>query len=547
VRARLRVFATVLRDRALVRIELAFLLFNMAEYATWIAIFVFAYARAGAVGTAIVALVQLLPPSVIAPLAAYAGDRFRRDHVLVVSYLTQALTLALAAAALLADAPLWVVYVAAAASSTSMTFTRPAQAALLPALTASPADLTAANVTSGVVEGAGIMLGPFLAGLVLAGGQVGTVYAIFAVTALVAAALVSRLPVDPGAVTPAVRLGSTNAWRETLGGISALGRDRGALTIVTLLAAAVTVVGALDVLFVAVAIDLIHTGEGGAGFLSAAFGAGGIVGAAATVVLVGRRRLTPPLAGGTALFGIPVGAVAAVDSAVTAPVLFAVAGAGRSVADVAGRTLLQRIAPDEVLTRVFGVLEGMTMLALALGSVAASGLIEAFGVRMALVVTGAFVPVVAVLTTRRLLAIDRGAEAPDPDALELLRGLPIFAPLPPAAIERLLREVVRTAVEPGVSFIRQDDVGDRFYIVIDGEADVRVDGEPIATVRRGDGVGEIALLRDAPRMATVTALTPMHLLTLEREAFLEAVTGYAQSRRVANALVEERLAATARG
>jgi len=475
MRSRLRVLATVLRDPSLVRIEAAFLLFNMAEYATWIAIFVFAYARAGAAGTATIALVQLLPPTVIAPIGAYAGDRFRRDRFLFATYALLAAALALTAAALLVDAPIWVIYVGTAISSTSFTFTRPAQAALLPQATATPAALTAANVTSGVVEGAGIMLGPLIAAVALAAeGEAGLVYAIFAVAAAIAALLVSRLHVDAATAVP-VEGDGPGVLRETLGGFRALAGDRGALTIVVLLATGVTVVGALDVLFVAVAIDLIGTGEGGAGVLSGAFGAGGIIGAATTVMLVGRRRLTPPLAVGTALFGVPIGAVAGIESAVAAPALFALAGGGRSVADVAGRTLLQRIAPDEVLARVFGVLEGLTMLSLAIGSVAASGLIGAFGVRTALVVSGAFVPLVTIVCTARLLAIDAEAEAPDEEALGLLRGVSIFEPLPATAFERLVRDLEPVEVPAGAPVIRQGEVGDRFYVIAEGTAEVTGD------------------------------------------------------------------------
>jgi hypothetical protein len=212
---------------------------------------------------------------------------------------------------------------------------------------------------------------------------------------------------------------------------------------------------------------------------------------------------------------------------------------------VAGRTLLQRIAPDEVLARVFGVLEGLTMLSLAMGSVAASALIGAFGVRTALVVSGAFVPLVTIVCTARLLAIDAGAEAPDAEALALLRGVPIFAPLPATAFERLVRDLEPVEVPAGDAVIRQGDVGDRFYVIADGTGEVTRDGVRIAEVGPGDHVGEIALLRDAPRMATVTAATAMRLLALAREPFLEAVTGHPQARTAADSVVERRLAAPA--
>jgi MFS family permease len=541
---RLRVITSVLRDHALVRIEAAFLFFNMAEYATWIALLVFAYARGGAAAAGLVSVIQLLPSAVVAPLAAYAGDRFRRDRVLFVGYVVQAVTAAGVAAGLLLDAPVWLVYVLAAAAASSYTFTRPAQGALLPSITRTPEDLTAANVTSGVVEGAGIMLGPVVAGLILTGSEPGVVFAVFAVLLATGAALVMRLPIDPAAVEAPDRVDASDVWHATLGGFRALAHEGDARTIVLLLSAGTLVVGALDVLFVATAIDLLALGEGAAGYLNAAFGAGGIVGAAITVVLVGRRRLTPPLAGGAAVFGAPVAAIAVLPTPVAALALFAVGGAGRSVADVAGRTLLQRVAPDEVLARVFGVLEGLAMVALALGSVAASVAVSTLGVRAALALAGAFVPLAVAVLARRLLAIDRHAEAPDPEVLGLLRSLDLFAPLAASAFERLVRNVERVVADAGTTVIREGDTGDRFYVIASGEAAVSRNGSAVATLGAGDGFGEIALLRDEPRVATVTAVTAMELLALERDPFLEAVTGHPQSHHAADELASKRLAET---
>ena len=536
---------SVLRDPALVRIEIAYLIFNMTEYATWIAILVYAYSRGGAAAAGAIALIQLVPAAMVAPIAAFAGDRFRRDRVLVVDYLVQAVALGLAATVLLADAPFGLVAGAAMLAAVSLTFTRPAQAALLPAVTQTPEDLTAANVVSGIAEGLGIMLGPLIAGLLMRTGQPGAVFATFAGLSLVGGILVARLPVDVAAVTPATPIAAREIRRETLAGFTAIARERDVRTIVLLLASGVVVIGALDVLFVATAIDLLHLGESGVGYLNAAFGAGGILGAAAAVVLVGRRRLTPPLATGAAVLGAPVSLISAAPSAVTAPVLFGIGGAGRSAADIAGRTLLQRTAPDHVLTRVFGVLEGLGMVALAIGSVAASALVETLGIRLGLLITGAFVPAMLVLLGRRLLAIDRDAEAPDPEMLELFRGLRIFAPLPAASLERVIRHLEPVTVAAGETFIREGEAGDRFYVIVDGTADVSAGRTRIATLSAGDFVGEVALLRDTPRTATVTAATPLRLLALAREPFLEAVTGHPQSRRAADDVIAQRLEKTA--
>ncbi len=295
----------------------------------------------------------------------------------------------------------------------------------------------------------------------------------------------------------------------------------------------------MDVLFVATAIDLLGIGNSGAGYLSSAFGAGGVVGAGAAVLLVGRRRLTPPLALGSLLFDFPICAVA-VAGVITAPLILAVSGGGQALSEVASRTLLQRISPDEVLSRVFGVLEGIGMLALAVGSVGASALVAAFGIKTALILAGALMPVAVLVAWRRLLAIDAEAKAPDAAALALLRRIPIFAPLSAPAVELVMAHLVTVEAVAGDVIIRQGDAGDRFYVVA-GEAEVSIDGTRVTDRTTGDYFGEIALLRDVPRMATVTAKTPMRLYALARDPFLEAVAGHPQSIEAADAVVRERM------
>jgi len=537
---RLGSFRTVLADRNLRRVELAFLGFNMTESATWIAIFVYAFERGGAAEMGAVSAILLLPSAIVAPFAAYAGDRFRRDRVLAIDYVVQGLAVGATAATLHADAPAGFVYAAATIASISITFTRPAQNSLLPALTPTPADLTAANVVSGVVEGAGKMLGPIIAGILLGTSGSAAVFAVFAVLTLLGALLAATLRVDVGAVTPDARIDAADVFHETLRGFHTLRRAPEPRLVVLLLSAGVIVVGALDVLFVATAIDLLGIGAGGAGYLSAAFGAGALVGAASTVALVGRRRLTPSLAGGALLFGAPIGLVAVAPSAVSAPVLFATAGAGRSVGDVSGRTLLQRISPNDVLSRVFGVLEGCTMLALVIGSVGAAVLIETSGVQTALVVVGAFLPVVILLSSGRLLSIDRSAEAPDAEILRLLREIPFFAPLPAPAMERVMADLIATEAAAGDLLIREGDPGDRFYVIVEGEVAITRRGAHVSEQGPGAYVGEIALLRDVPRTATVMAKTPLRLLALEREPFLLAVTGHPVSHEAARAVATAR-------
>jgi MFS family permease len=411
----------------------------------------------------------------------------------------------------------------------------------LPSVSRTAEDLSAANAVTGLAESVGLFVGPFMAGILLTRSGPGSVFAASAIVTGIGALLVARLPLDPDAVPVRGPIQASDVVRETFAGFRTLRHERRARLVILVMSASTAVVGALDVLLVAVAIDLLGKGQGWTGFLNSAFGVGAILGAMLTVALIGRPRLTPSIAGGAILFGVPLMSVGVFPAATTAPLLLAATGAGRSVAYVAGSTLLQRIAPDEVLARVFGILEGLAMFALAFGSIAAGVLAEAFGVRVALMVVGASVPVTILLVWVRLLAVDRDAKAPDAETLALLRRLPIFEPLAPPAIERIMHHLLRIQVPAGEVVIHEGDEGDRFYVVADGDVEITRDGAHLRHMHAGDYFGEIALLRDVPRTATVIATTPLTLLALDRDPFLEAVTGHPRSRERIAAVVDERM------
>jgi hypothetical protein len=233
--------------------------------------------------------------------------------------------------------------------------------------------------------------------------------------------------------------------------------------------------------------------------------------------------------------------IAAVPGAVGCLVLLAVAGSARTTFDVAGRTLLQRVARPDFLARVFGLLEGFQMAALAAGSLLAPLLVSIGGASFAFVCVGAILPLAAFAAGRQLLDIDRHATVPVVE-VALLRSMPLFAPLPPPTLESLARALVPQLVASGVEVIRQGDDGDRFYVIADGEVEILADGRVVATRGRGEGFGEIALIYDVPRTATVRARRDTRLYSLEREAFLLAVTGHTTSQRAAHDLAAVRLA-----
>ena len=299
-------------------------------------------------------------------------------------------------------------------------------------------------------------------------------------------------------------------------------------------------IGALDVLYVVLAVAVLGHGGETAGYLNAAFGAGGVLGVVATVALVGRSRLALPLAGGVVLWAAALAGIGAVSSTTAALVLLAAAGAGRTVLDVAGRTLLQRLAQPEALGRVFGLLESVSMAGLAVGSVIAPVFVALAGGDGAFVCLALLLPLSMLLVFRSLLAADQ-AVLPIVE-MARLRALPFFAPLAAPELEMLARALEPVEVPEGEAIIREGEPGDLFYVVADGEVEVTVGGALVKRLGRGDCFGEIALIRNAPRMATVTARSDCRLDALDKNSFVTVVTGHSLSAEALNELVQQRLA-----
>ena len=517
------------RNAALRRVLPAFLLFTSAEYGTWVAILLYAYERTGPASVGVVALIQLVPAAVFAPVAASLGDRFPRERVLAFGYLVQALTVAATALAMALDAPVLVAYPLAILAATSMVITRPTQSALLPSLAVAPDELTAANGASGVVEGAGLLLGPLLAGAIVAIATPGAVFLAAAIALLVGGIVVFRLRPGDGlesVVGPHADTGDQPTDTSIRAGLRTVAADRDARLVVGLLTARQLMVGTVDVLFVLLSLELLGMGEPGAGLLSGALGAGAILGGALTFEVVGRSRLASIAAVGAIAWGVAMAGIGLTASAWLAPILVVVGGAGLAIVDIAGRTMLQRSIRDEVLARVFGLQEGLAMAGLAAGSILVPLLVGAIGLVGTVVVTAAFLPALVGLWWRGLDDLDRRSVVPVRE-IALLRRSPMFRPLPAPQLEAVARRAAWLTIETGATLIREGEPGDRYYVLASGRLDVDRGGRHLRAVDVvGDGVGEIALLRGVPRTATVIATTDTSLLAIDRAPFLAAVTGH---------------------
>ena len=529
-----RVSAVVLRNPELRRVEAAFALFNGAEWAVWIAMLVYAYGKGGATAAGVVSVVQLVPATLFAPFASVLGDRYRPARVLTLGYVAQAAGMGATAGVLLLDGPTVLAYACAAVAATAVTITRPTMAALTPALCRRPEELTAANVIAGWNESMSVLVAPAIAGILLAVAGPGWVFVVMGAAVAIGALLVA------GITGPAANPTSETSVRtELVEGFTVVIREPAARTLVGLLGAEQISLGMLDVLYVVLAVGTLGMGNGGAGYLNAAFGAGGALGIGVTASLVGRARLIPALVVSLAVWAASFVVMAVWTTTAGALFLLALAGAAHALFDVAGKTLLQRTAPPEVLARVFGVLEALMMAGLALGSVLAPLLVHLGGARAVILGTGVLLPVLALVIGKRLYALDASADVPVVE-IGLLRSLPLFSMLSPPALEGLARSLEPLSAAPGTPIVTQGAVGDRYYAISEGEVEVIVDGIRVNMLGRGDGFGEIALLHDVTRTATVSALTAMKLYTLEKEPFLEILTGHPAAHEAAHAIANER-------
>jgi MFS family permease len=523
-----------MRNRELRRVELAWGASIAAEWAHFVALGVFAYTQGGATAVGIAGLVRMLPAAVVAPLASSLGDRFRRERFLTAIAVADCLALAGSAAAFSFGRSEPLIFGLAAVVGVSSTLFRPALQAILPSLARTPEELIASNGATSTLESLGTLAGPLVAGVLVSVADPGVVFAAAAGTMLVAAALLAPLHVEGVIQATAAR----EPVRELLlGGLREVRRSPETRLVTGLMVAQTFVRGCLNVLIVVAAYQVFDAGAGAVGYLTAALGIGGLIGAFAAMTLEG-RRLAVPMGFAVAFWGLPIALVAPRPYLPAALLLLAIVGAANSVEDVAGFTLLQRIVPDEVLSRVLGVVWGLAMTSLAVGSIAAPLVVRALGPRTAFAVVGSILPVLALVVWRRLVAIDRDVAAPATE-LALVEGVPLFRPLSVVAKEHVAGRLTRLEVATGEVVVQAGETGDRFYVVADGELEI-VNGAH-DRAGRGDFFGEIALLRDVPRTATVRATAPSQLYALDREDFLAAVTGHSAVRAAGEVIVEQRL------
>lgn len=505
-----------LRNADLRRIQLAWALCTTADLAQEVGLAVYAFSAGGVAGVGLMGLVRALPAATIGPLASGLADRHRRERVLLGLLASRAVLLGAVAGVLVVGGPSAAVFVLAAVDATAYAAYRPAQMALLPDLARTPEELTASNVVVTATENLGGLVGPGLSGVLLAVSGPGAVFAGSALLTGAAAAGATGVRPETRPRT------ATKPTRDAMfGGFQTLLQNSGPRAVLLLYLAHTLCFGALNVLIVVSVLELFDLGQGAVGVLMAAFGAGGLGGSVVALSLVGRSQLAGPFRLALVVWGAALALDSLVPHVLVLGGTLAVTGAANAVVEVCAVNLLQRIVRERVLGPVLGVLEGVWGM-FGLGSVAAAALVHAVGIRAGLATTGGFLVAVALITARALAAAEAKTQAPERE-LAALRGVPMFIGQPPLALERLALTLDPVSLSAGEWVMHKGDPGNGFYMIDEGTVSVSADAGPVE-LGPGDWFGEVALLADVPRTASVQTVTPVRLFALERDDFLAAVT-----------------------
>ena len=475
--------ATVFRNRSLRRLNLALAGSMIGDWAYYTALVIWAYGVGGATAVGIFGTVKMAASAVAAPFTSALADRMPRRTLMVLCDVVRAVLVAAAAALVEWDGPDLAVFGIAVVAGLVGTAFRPAQLALTPSLVDEPDELTAANGVGSTIESLAFFVGPALAGLLLGVTDVAVVFLLNAATFVWSAVLVAGVHPRASSVVEAPRPDEDadapadpdgGFVRSALAGFGVIWRHPD-LRLITVIYAAQTVVAGASLVFgVAIALDLTDLGPAGLGYLDSTLGVGALVGGLLTVALATRHRLASDFGWGVFFWAVPLLLVAVWPIAAAAFVAMAIIGAANPVVDVNANTILQRLAPDAVLGRVFGALESALIATMALGSLVMPLLISWIGLRWGLVALSVPIAAIALVSMPRLRRLD--ASVSEPEGVALLYGVPLFQPLRRPMVEQLAATMEQREVRAGDVVVREGDVGDLFYVIENGSLDATHDG-----------------------------------------------------------------------
>jgi MFS family permease len=402
----------------------------------------------------------------------------------------------------------------------------------MPSLCRTPDELTSVNVVRGALDSLSVIVGPLVAALLVAVADVAAVFVFAGLCGLASSGLLLRLDYERIPLPAEDRRSLVAEVRE---GFAAVALNAGVGVVVGFVVLQTAIRGAFSVFVVVVAIDLLEGEPSSVGVLQGSVGIGALVGSSVCTLLVGSRAMTRWLGIAVVLWGVPLALIGLLPYYAVALLAAGVIGVGNALVDVTAFTLIARMVPNDVLARVFGVLESIGALGVGIGALVAPLLILLMGTSGALIAVGSVTPVACLLWWRRLTAIDRTVAVRTDDIL-LLRRVPLLRPLPVPVVEQLAHGLKRTELAPGEAVFEAGDVGDSFYVVAHGMVQVLDQGDVVRSMGEGEGFGEIALLGNVTRTMTVRAVGPVQLGSISSAVFLPAVTSICEAHSAAEAV-----------
>lgn len=523
---------------ALRRCQAAPAVARIVEVASFVVVSVHLFSAAGAEAVAAFVVARTVAPAVATPVVLAIAGRWPPGRTLTVCAAAAGAASAGTALVIGAGGSVAAIVVLGGAAGIALACLRPLVISVLPGHIVGPSQLLATNSAAALLENGSTLAGPLLAGVALA--TVGPEVALWACAALLAGTAASvRGVCDPGAVHQLAPGAPATVGRVVLDGLRVLAASR-PLRLVTVLTVGQTFVrGALNVLVVGLAIDLLDMGDGGVGVLLGAIGVGGLVGLPIATRVAHGGGLARGLAIALALWGTPLALAAHAPTAGVAITLFVVIGIGNHLVDITVDTLMQRSVERSQLPAALGGFEALLYAGMAAGALVAERLLSLFSLRTALVAVGLLLPALAAVSWRMVVAVDRQVREHDRDAL-LLQLHSIFSPLVMSTIDHLATTMDREEFDAGQAIIRKGDVGDRYLLIESGTVELVDDGLLLAVLGPGEGFGELALLDDAPRNATAIARSPVQVRSLRRDDFLAAIRSHGRAQDALHAIAVDR-------
>jgi MFS family permease len=566
----LRIYRGLLSNRPLTKLLVGELISGIGDWLYIVAIFVVIYRETS--DAAIVGLfgaVRLFPYIVLSVPAGVIADKFDRRLVLLVSDLLRGTVMLLMTFIVATDGPVLALVVLALVAASGSTFFYPSMAAYLPSLAADERQLGPANSAMASIGNVSFILGPAIGGILIAAGGVVFAFILNALSFLVIAAILWTLPpsiagkpraaeraaeqpadepADAETAQPAPAFAPTPATDaatpEPSGAPAAAAvgpgpepaaaarrlpwRPFSGVLLVQFIEGFFD--GGIQSVTIVLAVSVLNAGEEANGYLNAAIGVGGLIGALVSGVLVLRRGLSGPLLAGAAITALGAALLGYTPLLSVALLAIGLTASGSIVIDVVLETVFQRVVPDELRGRAFGTMMTLSTVAAAIGAFCLPVLVIAVGAFPTMALSGLAIVVACFLSLGLLGGAMTRAASPFEATLARVAKLPLFAGVQPSRLEAALGHVRSVDVAPGQVIVRQGDPADRFYIIASGSFTVsQAAPDGTSTVLRQLGpdevFGELGLLNQAPRSATVTADTAGTLFEMDGDDFLALVGG----------------------